>query len=182
MATEIFGRLELNLPKQHFLEQPQAPKTPSEWFALKFPEAARKYGCPFLEMRQASCDGFVSIVPVSINSDFFAGMLGGDSSLGHSVVYFEPEMPFLLFRAFAESLQADQPGKAPELLSGYGVKVCAGIGRRGGQVEFVPRIQIGQNFKSRGSKGKVDIGCIELNISPQLHHTRESAAQNCMND
>lgn len=115
MATEIFGRLELNLPKQHFLEQPQAPKTPSEWFALKFPEAARKYGCPFLEMRQASCDGFVSIVPVSINSDFFAGMLGGDSSLGHSVVYFEPEMQFYYF----EPLQNLYKPTSPEKLQNY---------------------------------------------------------------
>ena|GEM_PF-3999494 len=91
MEPETFTRLELNLPQSSLFEKP-LPKTPSEWFALKFPEAVNRFGCPFLEMRQTSCDGFLRIVPVSINLDFFAAMLGGDSGLGHSVIYFEPEM------------------------------------------------------------------------------------------
>lgn len=115
MAPETFARLELNLPQQHFLDSPQPPKTPSEWFAKKFPDAARKFGCPLLEMRQSSVDGFVRIVPVSINLDFFAGMLGGDSALGHSVVYFEPEMQFY----YLEPLQNLYRPTSPEKLLNY---------------------------------------------------------------
>lgn len=91
------ANLELNLPKkQDWGEQqyPQTPKTPSEWFALKFPDATARYGCPFLQVRESSCDGFTRITPIALNHDFFAGMLGGDQKLGHSVVYYEPEMQF----------------------------------------------------------------------------------------
>ena len=85
--------LELNLPKPAWQRSTQ-PSTPSEWFAEKFPDATSKYGCPFLEFRQTNCDGFSKIVPISINTDFFAGLLRGDSRLGHSVIYYEPELQF----------------------------------------------------------------------------------------
>jgi len=87
------ARLELNLPEPEWSTARQTI-TPSIWFAQKFPDQTNQFGCPFLEMRQTSCDGFSHVTPVSINLDFFAGMLGGDKSLGHSVVYFEPEMQF----------------------------------------------------------------------------------------
>ncbi len=34
----------------------------------------------------------VEILPVSINLDFFAGVLGGRRDLGHHVIYYQPEM------------------------------------------------------------------------------------------
>ncbi len=114
MEPETFTRLELNLPHSSFFEKP-LPKTPSEWFALKFPDAANKFGCPFLEMRQTSCDGFLRIVPVSINIDFFACSLGGDSGLNHSVIYFEQEMQFYYF----EPLQNLYRPTTPEKLQNY---------------------------------------------------------------
>ena len=89
--------IELNLPKKPNwgeLQTPPVPKTPSEWFGLKFPDAIARYGCPFLEARQSSCDRFTRITPIALNHDFFAGMLGGDAKLGHSVIYYEPEMQF----------------------------------------------------------------------------------------
>src|SRR5258705_8080117 len=88
------ARLELNLPNINLAEQNSEPRTPALWFAQKFPDQVNQFGCPFLEMRQSTCDGFNLITPVSINTDFFAAMLGGDSKLGHSVIYFEPEMQF----------------------------------------------------------------------------------------
>lgn len=88
MASAPQSTLELNFPKPKWMEQASTPQTPSEWFASKFPDAASRYGCPFLEMRQTACDGFTKVTPVSINFDFIAGMLGGDSSLGHSVIYY----------------------------------------------------------------------------------------------
>ena len=89
--------VELNLPKKPNWGEPQfptQPKTPSEWFALKFPDVVSRYGCPLLEVRQTSCDGFTRITPIAVNHDFFAGMLGGDAKLKHSVIYYEPELTF----------------------------------------------------------------------------------------
>lgn len=97
------------------MEQTSTPQTPSEWFASKFPDAASRYGCPFLEMRQTSCDGFTKVTPVSINFDFTAGMLGGDTSLGHSVVYYEAEMQFYYY----EPLQKIYKPTTPEKLQNY---------------------------------------------------------------
>src|ERR1700733_3221000 len=74
--------LELNLPKPDWAATiSKAPITPSVWFAQKFPDQAYQYGCPILELRQTSCDGFTRITPISINQDFFAAMLGGDVRL-----------------------------------------------------------------------------------------------------
>jgi hypothetical protein len=111
----IQTRLELNLPKRNWIEEPAKPSTPSEWFAHKFPEAASRFGCPFLEMRQTTYDGFNKVTPISINTDFFAAMLGGDAALGHSVVYFEPEMQFY----YREPVQNLYKPTTPEKLQNY---------------------------------------------------------------
>jgi hypothetical protein len=89
---QTLSALELNLPKPEWQATRQT-LTPSIWFAQKFP-AALQFGCPFLETRQTTCDGFSRVNPVSLNHDFFAAMLGGDPVLHHSVVYYEPEMQF----------------------------------------------------------------------------------------
>jgi len=81
MAPDLISTtFELNLPKKrHLLDDlpPFKPSTPSEWFALKFPEQIERFGSPFLEVRQSTCDGISLITPVHINVDFFAAMLGG---------------------------------------------------------------------------------------------------------
>jgi len=114
MAPEVH-RLELNLPKQHWLHERTQPTTPAEWFAQKFPDAARRFGCPFLEMRQTTHDGFNKITPIALNLDFFAGSLAGDSKLGHSVIYYEPEMQFYYF----EPMQQIYKPTSPEKLRNY---------------------------------------------------------------
>jgi hypothetical protein len=74
-----------------FDQQPQAAKTPNEWFAQRYPTAYENHGSPFLELFQP--DQFtVQILPVTLNHDFFAAVLGGSKELGHHVIYFEPEM------------------------------------------------------------------------------------------
>ena len=62
-------------------------------------------------MRQTSCDGFSRITPISINLDFFAGMIGGDFRLGHSVVYFEPEMQFYYYEPGQKLYKPTSPEK-----------------------------------------------------------------------
>ena len=110
--------VELNLPKKPHWAEPQTlpkPKTPSEWFALKFPDQAARFGCPFLEVRQTSLDGFTRITPLALNHDFFAGMLGGDAKLNHSVIYHEPEMQFY----YREPVLNIYKPTSPEKLQNY---------------------------------------------------------------
>src|SRR5437870_68137 len=93
------ARLELNVYKpdpwplsnQTF---PAQPKTPGEWFSFHFPDQARIYGAPFIELREKHLHGFQTITPLSINLDFFAAVLGGDERLGHRVIYLEHELQF----------------------------------------------------------------------------------------
>jgi hypothetical protein len=92
LITQTF---ELNLPNQGQFNQNHLrprPKTASVYFAELFPDAAKRYGCPFVEIRDVLADGRSLVTPVSINLDFFASALGGDTRLGESTVYFEPEM------------------------------------------------------------------------------------------
>ena len=93
-APIIRAHLELNLPHQGAFaaHQRTRAKTASVYFAELFPDAAKQYGCPFVEIRDVLNDGQTIVTPVSINVDFFAAVLGGDRRLGHSVVYYEPEM------------------------------------------------------------------------------------------
>lgn len=77
----------------------EKPTTPNEWFAQKYPEQIKKFGSPFLELNQAKDQFTVQILPVSINLDFFAGILGGRKDLGHHVIYFQPEMDWYFLDA-----------------------------------------------------------------------------------
>ena len=71
--------------------------TPNQWFADKFPEAARNYGPAFMEATTPDMDGLPRSIPAYLNDDFFAAILGGDPRLGHQVVYFAPEETFYFF-------------------------------------------------------------------------------------
>ncbi len=68
------------------------PTTPSEWFSKMFPEQARIHGCPFIELVEDRSDGLKRVNPLAQNLDFLAAILGGDSRLGHKVIYLEGEM------------------------------------------------------------------------------------------
>jgi len=77
----------------HYDQQPAQPaKTPNEWFGQIYPEQVEKYGSPFLELHEPLDQFSVQVLPIVINTDFFAGMLGGRSDLGHHTIYYEPEM------------------------------------------------------------------------------------------
>jgi len=78
----------------HYDQEPPQPKTPNEWFGQKYPEQVEIYGSPFLELHEPLDQFSVQVLPILINTDFFAGMLGGRCDFGHHVIYFEPEMQF----------------------------------------------------------------------------------------
>ena len=74
----------------HYDQQPAQPaKTPNDWFGQKYPEQVEIYGSPLLELDDKVTN---QVLPILINTDFFAGMLGGRSDLGHHTIYYEPEM------------------------------------------------------------------------------------------
>jgi hypothetical protein len=56
----------------------------------------RAYGPAFLEEVRALEDEN-RIIPVSLNEDFFAGVLGGDSRMGHHVVFCAHEETFYFY-------------------------------------------------------------------------------------
>ena len=65
--------------------------SPNSWFVERYPEQFHQFGSPFLELTQ-HIDQFTSqVIPVSINQDFFAAVLGGRKDLGHHVIYYECE-------------------------------------------------------------------------------------------
>jgi hypothetical protein len=75
------------------------PQSPSEWFCLKFPEQAELYGAPVLEEIHPGGYDVARINPVALNEDFFAGVLGRNTQLGHHVVFYQPEQQFYFYDA-----------------------------------------------------------------------------------
>jgi hypothetical protein len=73
-------------------EQPQEPATPNAWFGRRYDNQIMMYGSPFLELTESADKFTTRCIPVSINLDFFAGILGGRADLNHHVVYYEPEL------------------------------------------------------------------------------------------
>jgi hypothetical protein len=88
------ANLKIYSPEQNIFNSgaSEIPATPNEWFAQRYPEQIKRFGSPFLELHQAVDPLTVQILPVSINIDFFAGVLGGRKDLRHHNIYFEPEM------------------------------------------------------------------------------------------
>src|ERR1019366_4505977 len=75
-------------------------------------------------MRESSSDGLARITPLAPNLDFFAAMLGGDIKLGHSVVYFEPEMQFYYKEPLLQLYKPTSPEKLQNLYRGLLIR-CA---------------------------------------------------------
>ena len=84
--------LKLFKPAQNMFEDRKLPKTPNEWFVLRYPLAYEMHGSPFLELVEPHPIYINQVSPISINLDFFGSVLGGRRDLGHHVVYYEPEM------------------------------------------------------------------------------------------
>lgn len=131
MEPGLVSTLELNLPKSEWEVKKQS-LTPSIWFAQKFPEAAQRFGCPILEVRQSSCDGFSRVTPLSINTDFFAASLGGDSGLGHSVIYYEAEMQFYYYEPIPKLYK---PTTSEKLQNYYRAMMLRCAEEMGGEVD-----------------------------------------------
>jgi hypothetical protein len=66
----------------------------NDWFAAMFPTQVKVFGSPFLENRGTDQIGLPTNTPLVPNIDFLAACLGGDERLGHSVIFYVPELQF----------------------------------------------------------------------------------------
>jgi hypothetical protein len=72
------------------------PISPSDYFALHFPELSKRFGPPIVELHQIDSHDNFRIQPVCINEDFFAAMLGEIN--GHRrIIFYLPERKFYYF-------------------------------------------------------------------------------------
>ena len=80
-----------------------------------YPNAYQNHGSPFLELT-GQLDPFTAqILPVTLNVDFFASVLGGRKDLGHAVIYYEPELQWY----FKDADQIYRPTTAEKLMNLY---------------------------------------------------------------
>jgi hypothetical protein len=100
------------------------PATPSQWSSKHFPEQARIFGCPFLELKETLSDGFTKMNPLAPNLDFLAAILGGDARMGHKVIYLEGEMQFYYQDQPSGIFKPTTPEKLGNLLRAYLIR-CA---------------------------------------------------------
>ncbi len=111
--------LRLNQPSSTgpFSEYQQPERiTPSTWFAQKFPNCAA-FGSPFLECEYQLPNGLTRITPISLNTDFFAAILGGSSRLKHKVIFYGPSHQFLFFDPRTQQFRETTKDKLKLLLS-----------------------------------------------------------------
>lgn len=73
-------------------ENKRKPTTPCEFFSFNFPKAVQKFGSVVLECRQVFKDGTLKIIPVAVNEDAIAAILG--SKQFGDTVYHKFEMQF----------------------------------------------------------------------------------------
>lgn len=74
---------------------PEPPvRTPSEWFSKRWHREAETFGTPFLEATYLDSDLEKHVNPISLNEIFFAGILAGDASFDHKLVYYTTDEEF----------------------------------------------------------------------------------------
>ena len=129
MGTEasmnLTGNLNLYRPNpSSFIDPaPRLPRTPNEWFGQRYPDQFQKFGSPFLELNQR-VDQFTDLtLPLTLNVDFFAGLLGGEKSLGHHVIYFEQELQWY-FKDSDSIFKPTSPEKLANLYRALLMKCC----------------------------------------------------------
>ena len=102
--------------------------TPNSWFHSKFPDVAERFGNAFFEETStAGPQHRAKILPCVINEDFFAGMLGGEKTLGHRIIHLPGEgFLYLDLKVNAFANTSDQ--KVEILLSNYLIKCAENMG------------------------------------------------------
>ncbi len=102
-------------------EMEQEPRTPNDWFQLRFPEAIRQFGRAFFNETKPNLHGAQVEIPLILNEDFFAALLTGEQRLGHRMVYC-PGDGFWFYDPRVDAFCPTTDRKVELLLSNYLVK------------------------------------------------------------
>jgi len=169
----VSGLLQLNEPSKgqfaHF--QKEQPITASVWFGERFP-LALKHGVPFVELKESSFDGFSRITPICINIDFFAQMLGGNPKLGHSVIYYEPDMQFYYFEPMEKVYKPTSPEKLQNLYRAMLMKCAQEIPEENNKLNLCVEFRKDTYAKSVVQRAKSVLAADSSFFSPTSPHTR----------
>ena len=121
---------------------------PNSYFTERFPEAVEKYGAAFMVGSWTDPFQQTHILPVHLNTDFFAGVLGGDSRLGHQVVYHSQENRFYFYDPMIDAFVPTTEAKLQLLLSNTLVKCSSACGRL---VDIRPIVEVFRSQKTLNS-------------------------------
>lgn len=113
------GALRFRVPSAEQLTASSWDMEPNLWFAQKFPEQTARFGPAFMDCRYEDMELQTRCIPAEINTDFFAGILGGDPRLKHQVVFHPPEDQFYFFDYREKAFCTTTPAKLELLLSNY---------------------------------------------------------------
>ena len=102
-------------------EMDHEPRTPNEWFQVRFPEAVRRFGRAFFNETKPNLHGAQVEIPLILNEDFFAAILAGEKRLGHRMVYC-PSDGFWFYDPRVDAFCPTSDSKVELLLSNYLVK------------------------------------------------------------
>jgi hypothetical protein len=108
-------------------EMDHEPRTPNDWFLVRFPEAVRQFGRAFFEESKANLHGARVEIPAILNEDFFAALLAGEKRLGHRMVYC-PGDGFWFYDPRVDAFCQTTESKVELLLSNYLVKCAEALG------------------------------------------------------
>ena len=113
-------------PEKRSVESPMW--TPNLWLGTRFPDVLERFGAPFLEEEIASHPRGSLIRPTVLNEDFLAAMLGGETHLGHRMVFL-PGEGFLFRDPKVNAFVKTSDQKVEILLSNYLLKCAENMGR-----------------------------------------------------
>ena len=102
-------------------EMDHEPRTPNEWFQVRFPEVVRQFGRAFFNETRPNLHGTQVEIPLILNEDFFAAILAGERRLGHRMVYC-PGDGFCFYDPRVDAFCPTTDSKVELLLSNYLLK------------------------------------------------------------
>lgn len=155
-----------------------APATPSEWFARRFPSEVQRWGCPFLEAVVEDVNtGRKAISATAINDCFFASTLS-DSQLGHSVVFFEPEQRWFFLDPCDQLYHPTSDAKLMTLLSALLVRCAEGMPATVDKVNLFVKFRAEETLRAVVKKGRSVLAADATFFSAtSTHHRIESTEQ-----
>ena len=173
--------LVLNRPSQFPLSEEEVkalkPKTPNEWFSYRYPEEAKTYGSPFLELVTTDVYQFSNTSPISLNHDFFAAILGGDRKFGHHVVYYLPELQFYYFDPLEQAFKVTTPEKLQSLLRSWLIRCAEGLPKDVHILNLFQEFRSDSTMKVIVQRAKSILAADESFFSPESKHVRKEGPE-----